>query len=139
MVTSATGPAGSACGQRGSAVAELLLGAALTGAAALGLAAGQSALLAAAQRAWLQCCAEQLASSMAQRLLANPGYWGQAGGGVTVAVRPGPGSDWRDSRLIGGPPAARDCQLLGCSPPQLAGYDLKHWGSEFGVRLPQSS
>ncbi len=93
----------------------------------LGLAGLQAASMRNNQSALLTSTAAQLASSMGERIRANPE--GAAAGGYLADSSGGAVPD---------PPAA-DCYTGQCSPAQIAAIDTYEWLSAIANRLPSGS
>jgi type IV pilus assembly protein PilV len=121
-------------GPRGFSLLEVMITVLVVSFGLLGLAAVQALAISNTQVASAQSIFAIEAQSMASRLQANSAYW--AAGAFPSQPVTVQGNVLSDSTLNG---MQSNCASVSCTAQQMAGYDLKSWGSSLSQTLPGAS
>lgn len=118
---------------KGFSLIEVMVTVVITGIGLLGLAAMLTVDVSNGAVARYRSLAALQASSLAAAMSANPAYWaaGLAPASFTVS-----GPTISDSNLNA---QSTTCNTTSCTPLEMAGYDVKNWGSTLANLLPNGS
>lgn len=117
--------------RRGFTLIEVLVAMAVIAVGLLGIAAMETTSLGATTGAGNESTVAVMTQSLADAMSANTGYW--KAGVFPASPFTVSGSTISDSTLNG---VSQDCSSADCTPLQLAGYDLRQWGTDLQGRIP---
>lgn len=116
--------------QGGFTLLEVLIALLVISIGLLGIAGMQALAINNTSVARVQSLAAMQAASLASAMQANEAYWQKTGAITNTTVT---GNVLGDANLNG---QAVNCSAAVCTPVQMAGWDLKQWGSDLQNLLP---
>lgn len=118
---------------RGFTLLEVLVALVVISIGLLGIAAMQASAIASTHSSQVESLVSIEARSLADAMQANPGYWAA---GLFPASFTVSNATVSDAGLAG---QSTDCSTVGCTPPQLAGYDVQQWAKQLNTQVPGST
>ena len=116
---------------KGFTLIEVLVALVVISIGLYGVAAMQASALSSTHGSRQESLVALEARSLADAMLANPGYW-HAGSFPAAPFTISASSSNPLSSTV-------DCRTASCTPPQLAAYDVRQWGTQLQTQIPGAS